>query len=53
MLNILDVDTMKRDPGSDFENEEEEARQRSQIEDPDFDPLEGEFSIKLSYKMAK
>jgi hypothetical protein len=45
------VDVVKRDPDSD--TEEEEERERADLDDPDFDPLDEEFSVQLSYKMAE
>ena len=45
------MEMVKRDPDSD--TEEEEEREREDLDDPDFDPLEEEFSVQLSYKMAE
>ena len=49
--SCLDAEMVKRDPDSD--TEEEEEREREDLDDPDFDPLEEEFSVQLSYKMAE
>jgi hypothetical protein len=45
------MEMVKRDPDSD--TEEEEEREREDLDDPDFDPLEEEFSVQLSNKMAE
>jgi len=49
--SCLDAGMVKSDPDSD--TEEEEERERADLDDPDFDPLEEEFSVQLSYKKAK
>jgi hypothetical protein len=44
--SYLDAEMVKRDPYGD--TEEEEERERADLDDPDFDPLAEEFSVQLS-----